>query len=97
MITKTINGRVYHLRETFPVSAYRRVCAYVDTIEGEDAQRDARIDATLWEMLVAENGEKFPTLDAALDSVDIRDVSELTGAIYGDDDPLPLTTDSATG
>jgi hypothetical protein len=96
MITKAINGRTYYLRETFPVSAWRRVSAYADTVEGDDAQRDARIDATLWEMLVDANGEKFPTLDAALDNVDIRDVADLTAAIYGDDDPLAKTTDSAT-
>jgi hypothetical protein len=96
MITKTINGREYRLREIHTVSAHERSQKYSEAFEDEKKRHKAYNFSMLWENLLDANGEKYPTLDAAMDSVDIRDFNQLISFIWGDDDPLPLTTDSAT-
>jgi hypothetical protein len=96
MIKITVNGREYNLKDTFAVSTYRRIQERAAAIKDEDAQRHARVDATLSEMLLDKDGNPFESADAVLDAVDIRDVEQIIETLYGNNDPLAVTTDSDT-
>ncbi len=100
MVTVTINGHEYRLSEYLSLRAYKQACAH-KTDDGA-----VFLDSLIATMMLDEDGNKFESEDAALDTVRMTDYAELGKAVLkqagldeveGADAPLPEKKDSDAG